>query len=890
MRKIVKIILTVVIAFSVLLIPQEDNMIAAKISGDFSYEVSSNGTAEITNYIGDDTELEIPDTLDGYKVTKIGYGAFSECKGLEKVIVPDTVVTFGNYAFSQCTKLKEIVIPDSVVSLGQNAFSGCNSLNNVRIPSNIKSIGYGTFYDCISLDNVIIPEGVESLSGMAFGGCRNLTNIQLPSTLTSLGGSSFSDCVRLEEIVIPEGVTTLGSSAFSGCINLKDIELPETITGIGQSAFQDCIGLEKIVLPNSVIAIGYSAFSGCSSLTEVNIPTSLSMLSNAVFSGCSSLKTIVIPNNVKSLGENVFSGCSSLESIEIPDSVTAIGQATFSDCGSLKYVKLSKSLKSIEINMFRYCYALENIVIPNSVTNIKATAFADCINLKSAVIPSTVITLGSRVFSNCPKVVLLVVEGSAAHTYALKEPLPFEFLGSGLNLDTQELSLKVGSQYTFNAVLYPYTIVENNRLTWTSSNPSIATVDNNGVVSALASGQVTITARTTNGIEDSCIVNVNDVQIPITSIKISKQSLTMKKDSSDSVIASVAPQNTTDSKKIEYTSSNTEVVTVSSTGKLTARKPGTSIITATSSNGMSATCEVTVISEIKSVTLNATSLNMEEGSEQSLRATINPSDTTDNKNLVWTSSNTKFATVDQDGNVKAIAKGTATITVTTSNGKKADCKVNVVEPAVDIPIVSVLLDREEIRIKKGQTDALIATINPSNTTDDKSLTWNSSASDIVSINQFGELEAKKVGVAVITVTTSNGKKANCTVTVYDVDFSELNQLIAQAEAIDASLYTKSSYEALIETVNVAKTLVENENVTQSEVDLSVLAISSALDNLVAKADVEELNQLIAQAEAVDSSMYTRTSYEALMEAVDAAKILLENEDVTQAEVDSAASN
>lgn len=843
MRKLIKGILVFILACSIVGVPQLKS-VSAKLSGDFSYNVLSDGTAEITNYIGSDVILDIPASLDGYTVTKIGYGAFAECKGLERVTIPDTVTTFGNYAFSQCVKLKSISIPDSVVSLGQNAFSGCTSLETFTIPKNMKSIGYATFYDCTSLHTVIIPEGVDAIGGMAFSGCRNLTAIELPSTLKTIGGNSFSDCVRLQAITIPNGVTTLGTGVFSGCIILDSVDLPETIIGIGQSAFQDCVSLQTIQLPDSVQAIGYSAFSGCSMLKDVHLPSSLSIISNALFSGCSSLESITLPETVQEIGENAFSGCISLKAIVVPDSVVEMGQAAFSNCSELRDVTLSKNLKTLEINVFRYCYALENIVIPNGLTSIKATAFADCINLKSVVLPTSVATFGSRVFSNCPNVTLFVMNGSEAHTYAIKEALAYQLLGAGLNLDAKEITLSIDTSYQFHAILYPYSILDNSRLTWTSSNPSIASVDAHGLVQAHQVGQVEISAKTDGGLTATCIVNVNDTQIPIQSISLNKQQITMKKESTDSVLASISPLSTTQSKAIEYTSSDMEVVSVSSTGKLTAKKPGQAVIRATTSNGLFAECEVIVISEIKSVTLNVTSLSMEVGSEQPLRATINPSDTTEATSLLWSSSNEKFATVDQNGNVKAIAKGTATISVVTSNGKKADCKVTIEEVEQEIPITSVTLDQEEVWIKKGQVAQFIATIHPSTTTQAKLLVWEVDDEAIVQLDQQGTITAIETGDAVITVTTVNGKTATCQVHVYDVDIAALTLLLEQAEQKTAEDYTQSSFAQLQEQMEQANQLLAREDFSQMEVDEMTTVLSQALSNLVRRATSVEIQQLI----------------------------------------------
>ncbi|MDE6142245.1 MAG: Ig-like domain-containing protein, partial [Bacilli bacterium] len=162
---------------------------------------------------------------------------------------------------------------------------------------------------------------------------------------------------------------------------------------------------------------------------------------------------------------------------------------------------------------------------------------------------------------------------------------------------------------------------------------------------------------------------------------------------------------------------------------------------------------------ITGVTLNKTSLSLATGKTEKLTATINPSDTLDSKTLTWTSSNTKVATVDANGNVKAISVGTANITVKTSNGKTAVAKVTVTAQAVTQPtakptvkptnkvvaITSVKINQSSLTLITGKTSKLTATINPSNTTQSKTLTWISSNTKIATVDKNGVVKGIKAG-------------------------------------------------------------------------------------------------------------------------------------------------
>ena len=912
MKKLLKILLVLVISLPVIVFgAAENNPVSAIVSGDYAYELIDDNSITIINYDGDEKDLTIPSEIDGKTVKRIGYGAFAECKSIETLVIPDTIVAIGDYAFSQCSQLSEITIPDSVVALGQYSLAGCSSLTSVEIPNGISAIPYATFFDCTNLTDVVIPEGVKTIGGMVFGNCRALADIDFPTTLTSIGGNAFLNCTGLKSITVSEGVTSLGSGTFQGCLNLSEINLPNTLVGIGQSAFQDCISLESIVIPESVTGIGYAAFSGCSSLTDVNIPSQVTSIRNATFSGCSSLEELTIPSKITSLGENVFSGCVSLKSMVIPDSVTEIGASTFSNCSNLEEVKLPQNLNRISANLFRYCDSIETVVIPNGVIAVDDTAFADCMNLKSVTFPNTISTsendgngIGSRIFSNSPKVVASVIEGSVAHTYMRRNGYDFTLITTGINLDKPELTLNVNESSKYVAILSPYTIANNTSLTWQSSNPEVATVDANGVVTGISEGEATITARNSNGLSASSEVTVTNISAPITNVSLNFSDLEIRKDSSQGLRATITPKETTDDKTLTWESSNPEVATVSSTGVVTARRPGNAIITVRTSNGLTDTCNITVISQITSVHLNLTAITLDEGVSQTLRATINPSDTTDDKTLTWSSSNTNVATVDQEGNVTAVKEGVATITVTTVNGRRAECKITVNKPSENIPIENVSLDKTTLTLEEQEAETLVATINPSDTTDDTTLTWKSSNPEVATVDNNGKVTAVKEGSATITVTTVNGKEATCTVTVtkkpVPIESVSLNKTTLTLEEQQA--------ETLVATINPSdttddKTLTwksNNPEVATVDQEGKVTAIKEGSATItvttvngkeatctVTVLNATALEDAIDRAEAIDESTYTADSYSALQTAIANGKAVLESATATQDDIDLA---
>ena len=373
------------------------------------------------------SDIVIPDS-----VTSIGIGAFFNCSSLSNIVIPDSVTSIGGAAFFICGSLSSIVIPDSVTSIGDSVFRGCSSLSEIVIPDSVTSIGIGAFGGCASLQYLSIPKSVICLNGNPFYNMngkleclspnfiyeddvlfnkdksiiisfrnQSVESYVIPSSVTSIGNSAFSCCSSLSEVVIPFSLNSIGNSAFSCCSSLSKVVIPTSVTSIGHNVFQGCSSLSEIVIPDSVTSIGNSAFSGCSSLSKIVIPTSVTSIGDWTFSGCSSLSDVVIPSSVTSIGGWAFKDCGSLSTIVIPSSVTSIGDSAFYGCDSLSEIVIPSSVTSIGDSAFSSCRSLSKIVIPSSVTSIGGLAFKDCGSLSTFVIPSSVTSIGHSAFYGC---------------------------------------------------------------------------------------------------------------------------------------------------------------------------------------------------------------------------------------------------------------------------------------------------------------------------------------------------------------------------------------------------------------------------------------------------------------------------------------------------------
>ena len=328
---------------------------------------------------------------------------------------------------------------------------------------------------------------------------------------------------------------------------------------------------------------------------------------------------------------------------------------------------------------------------------------------------------------------------------------------TSVTLNKTELTLTEGDSETLTATVKPDDATDKT-VTWTSSNASIATVDANGKVTAVKEGSATITAKAGDK-SSTCMVTVNKKVVAVTSVTLNKTELTLTEGGSETLTATVKPDDATD-KTVTWTTSDASIATVDANGKVTAIKEGTATVTAKAGE-KSATCKVTVdknVIAVTSVTLNKTELTLTEGESETLTATVKPDDATD-KTVTWSSSDTAVATVD-NGKVTAIKEGTAIITAKAGD-KSTSCTVTVNKKV--IAVTSVTLNKTELTLKEGETESLTATVKPDDATD-KTVTWSTSDASIATVDTNGKVTAVKEGST--TITAKAGEiKASCTVTV-----------------------------------------------------------------------------------------------------------------------------
>lgn len=297
-------------------------------------------------------------------------------------------------------------------------------------------------------------------------------------------------------------------------------------------------------------------------------------------------------------------------------------------------------------------------------------------------------------------------------------------------------------------------------LEWKSSDNNVATVDKNGLVSAIEKGEADITVDV-DGITAVCKVTV--VGIPVESITLNQEQITLEKKQTAQLVATVLPEDA-DDKTVTWTSEDSNIATVDDKGLVTGVAAGETKIIAACGE-VSAECVVTVEGiAVESIAIDKASLEMEVGETAQLTATVTPEDA-ENKEVIWTSSNEKVATVDETGLVTAIAVGEASIVAACGN-IKTDCPVTVSGKKSE----SITLDKESITLFEGKTEQLTATVLPEDA-EDKTVTWTSSDNSIATVDANGLVTAVAEGNATITATNTT-LSATCAVTVKKEESSE----------------------------------------------------------------------------------------------------------------------
>ncbi len=405
-----------------------------------------------------------------------------------------------------------------------------------------------------------------------------------------------------------------------------------------------------------------------------------------------------------------------------------------------------------------------------------------------------------------------IIDGVAKYAtceVSVKEPVV------NVEISPAQIEIIRGSKYPLVIEFTPFR-PDNMNVTWVSSDPSIVTVDDKGVITGVKGGQAAVSVITEDGIKvASCTVTVRE---PVTSIKLDgHRGTTRLLTGTYQLTYTIEPKTEGVNRDVTWTSSAPDIATVSENGLVTFLKPGKATIVvktidAGTSGNLIDTCEFYINNPVTSVDLDYTDITLKMGEEFRLTALVLPEDASD-KTVLWSSSDTNVATVNENGMVTAVNSGSATILCKSADsGETSMCNVTVYQP-----VTGVTISNESMTVRKGQEFWLNATCQPENAMN-KLIIWSSSDTSIATVDKNGKVTAVEPGDCVITATSQDsGVTARCSLTV--------TQPITGI-SLNTNAKTILAGEKFVIIPTIEPLDADNKNVTYTSSDTSVATVDS----------------------------------------------------------------
>lgn len=559
----------------------------------------------------------------------------NNCKTLT---LPESLTSLGNWTFRGMAALESIVVPNAVTEMGTYAFANDTSLKSAKLSTSCPWLKEGLFSECNALQSITIPSAVTKMDGYMFTNCKTLTSATFEdgNDLIEMGyGASwknyglFSDCPlktlnlgrwlsyntevasrspfysidALKNLNIGKNVKVIDKYMFSYCEGLEEVNLPDNITSVNLWGFRGCSSLKSVRLSEKLSQVGDYGFAGCTSLDNVTFPASMTSVASNSFSDCTALRKLDLGQNLLIIGPSAFENDKALEGIEIPSTLYGLGVASFKNCTSLPYVEV-KSISSVGKEAFMGCTGLKWISLSDKTTSLGENSFAGCSNIAyvksyATTAPEGLVNFPSEVVTNGT---LFVPEGyEDDYTYSATwedwmniKPLTENVLVSSITLSQTEANMKATETLPLSATVGSENAV-NKSLIWKSSNEAIATVSAEGVITANAVGNATITAIAADGSGVKATCDITVVPTLAESISLDQPTLTLKKKRTAHLVATISPVTTTN-KSLTWKSDNPEIATVDNEGNVKTLTAGETTIkvSANDGSGITAECHLTV--------------------------------------------------------------------------------------------------------------------------------------------------------------------------------------------------------------------------------------------------------------------------------------------------------
>ena len=487
---------------------------------------------------------------------------------------------------------------------------------------------------CISpsaIKTVTFTEGVTSVGPFAFCGCDQLTQVTAAGTVSYVGSAAFWGCSSLAEAEF-EAALTIADDSFGFCSSLTETPVIQaTAAYYCQECFRNCTSLRKVNLSAKLDTIPPMMFYGCTSLSEVTIPSSVESIGDEAFYNCTSLENVEIQSRETAVIRSSFGNTPWLQAkgdwwiegdrlvlylgndqaVSIPDTVKTLGKKAFSYVDRLTSVTIPASVEEIEDNNFYNCDGLTSVTVPANVHSLGKNCFSDCSNLESVTFVSGATTIGSGSFYYnyypCSFVTITAPAGSKAQEYANAAGIKFAVLKKNQNFSATASASSVAVDKTVTIKVSG----AQGKVTYKSSNTSLAAVDSKGVVTGKGAGTVKITV--TSAETDTYYKAVKTITIKVVK---GSQAITAKAAASQVAVGKTDAITVKGAKgSLTYKSSSTTIATVNAKGVVTGKKVGTVKITVTAAAtaNYNAASKTVTIKVVPAATTKLTAENQAKG-------------------------------------------------------------------------------------------------------------------------------------------------------------------------------------------------------------------------------------------------------------------------------------
>lgn len=453
-----------------------------------------------------DRDLDLrPDTPES-SIYERYFKSLSDLKlGDNLTIIPAYLCFSGEYypySGYVTPEITELTIPDGVVEIGYRAFSTV-PIKTLTLPNSVKIIGKSAFLTC-EIETLKMSENVETIGEYAFSSNRQLKQVKLPNTLKEIGYCAFSS-TGLTSIEIPSSITKLEESVFNTNAPMKSVTIPANIKMIGQY----CVNAEKVYIEDSLEPVEFEqdeAFKGIMQLyigRDIVMPLDYNGAPYG-FTEMEGLRRLTVGNLVTEINENLFKECPVLSKVEFGSGLKTIRKGAFKGC-ALRDVVIPPTVTTIEEGAFLLNNELETVTIGSGIESMAEDAFGDDYDIKNLYITApNPPTIYDSTFGDYKTNVFVIPSSMDVYKGCTPYWSKFSYQpmvkAERIEIQANQTKASVegdGNQIQYQAVVLP----ENTTLKqvfWESSNPEIATVDNDGLVTTAKgkAGSVKITART----------------------------------------------------------------------------------------------------------------------------------------------------------------------------------------------------------------------------------------------------------------------------------------------------------------------------------------------------------------------------------------------------------